>query len=406
MVLHWLQDATGKTSLQDLQLDIVGFLAILGEGSVLANAQVATLSRWQFLPRLIPAPQSLMRPTRPDVLEPSPGTVTGIFSGNVIDHINHIGNVVCDANDLPAHSVRVVSIRRIDQEKPLKARTLAPLTFLVFLGFALPCILLGVSIWLEDGMSILATILLSLLTSLIGFGNKWTLRLPKRRVKDGKVPRGDVVIRYPKGSFLIVRCDEDVARELYFAPETIEYLLAHGPSYRLLSLVGTMLLMGGIICLGNSQIETQLAWAGSYMLLNVSYWIVAALPSRLHWDTSAYAVENECLSDSEMSPKDGFPSHNQTFTQGLWKAIVLAKGTDWVLKSGACPDTEAWRGWLREAREHARSVALADKQEVVGGKEIVTWKIPDWNPQKALSSWLDEQAKRDEKSVKEGVEEV
>jgi hypothetical protein len=94
MVLHWLQDEKGRASLQELQLDIVGFLAILGEGSVLANAQVSTLSKWIFLPRLIPAPQSLMRPTRPTKLEPSPGTVTGIFSGNVIDSINHIGNVV------------------------------------------------------------------------------------------------------------------------------------------------------------------------------------------------------------------------------------------------------------------------------------------------------------------------
>jgi hypothetical protein len=92
--MHWLQDELGRASLDELQLDIVGFLAILGEGSVLANAQVSTLSRWIFLPRLIPAPQALMRPTRPEVLEPEAGFVTGIFSGNNIDQINHIGNIV------------------------------------------------------------------------------------------------------------------------------------------------------------------------------------------------------------------------------------------------------------------------------------------------------------------------
>lgn len=93
--MHWLStDENGKSSLDELQLDIVGFLAILGEGSVLANAQVSTLSKWIFLPRLIPAPQALMRPTRPTVLEPVPGTVTGIYSGNVIDTINHIGNIL------------------------------------------------------------------------------------------------------------------------------------------------------------------------------------------------------------------------------------------------------------------------------------------------------------------------
>lgn len=81
-------------SLDNLQLDIVGFLAILGEGSVLANAQVSTLSRWIFLPRLIPAPQALMRPTRPLILEPVPGFCSGIYSGNFRDNINHIGNIV------------------------------------------------------------------------------------------------------------------------------------------------------------------------------------------------------------------------------------------------------------------------------------------------------------------------
>lgn len=92
--MHWLQDEHGNTTLESLQLDIVGFLAILGEGSVLANAQVATLSRLIFLPRLIPAPQALMRPTRPTKLYSAPGTVTGIYSGNVIDSINHIGNII------------------------------------------------------------------------------------------------------------------------------------------------------------------------------------------------------------------------------------------------------------------------------------------------------------------------
>jgi hypothetical protein len=92
--MHWLQPQEGESTLQSLQLDIVGFLAILGEGSVLANAQVSTLSKWIFLPRLIPAPQALMRPTRPNKLEPVPGQVAGIFSGNYRDSINHIGNIV------------------------------------------------------------------------------------------------------------------------------------------------------------------------------------------------------------------------------------------------------------------------------------------------------------------------
>ena len=89
----------------------------------------------------------------------------------------------------------------------MKSKTLGPLTAVLFLGFGLSAFLLAFSIQQRDGMSIVATCLLSLLSSLIGYGNKWTLQLPRRRVKTGKVPRGDVVIRYPKGSFLVVRCD-------------------------------------------------------------------------------------------------------------------------------------------------------------------------------------------------------
>lgn len=210
------------------------------------------------------------------------------------------------------------------------------------------------------------------------------------------------MIRYPKGSFLVVRCQEDVARELYFAPENIVYLLEHGPAYRILSLVGTVMLMGGVICLANAQIELQIAWAGSYMLLGSSYWIVAALPSKLHWDTSCYTVTNECLSDSDMKVK-GFPSENDTFTQALWRAIVVAKNTDWVIRSNACPDTEAWRDWLNAARAVAKDVRLADKEMQPG---ITTWEIPNWDAQAYLVEMLEVQAKKDAKSIKGGIEEV
>jgi hypothetical protein len=283
----------------------------------------------------------------------------------------------------------------------MKSKALAPLTAVLLVGFALSAFLLAFSIWQRDGMSIVATCLLSLLSSLIGLGNKWTLQLPKRKVKNGKVPRGDVVIRYPKGSFLIIRCDEDVARELYFAPAEIEYLLTHAPAYRLLSLVGTVMLMGGVICLANAQIQVQIAWAGSYMVLGAAYWIVAALPGKLHWDTSCYKVTNECLSDSNMDAK-GYPSENTTFTQALWKAIVVAKNTSWVKKSDACPDTRAWQDWLNAARACSKDVKLADMEKLHG---VRTWEVPDWDPQAYLAELLDSQAKHDNYMTEE-VEEV
>src|SRR5215469_3419072 len=81
-------------NVSQFQLDIAGFLAILGEGSVLANSQVAALSSIIFLPRLLPAPQALMMPSRPSKLEPAIGYTTGVESGNHRNYINHVGNVL------------------------------------------------------------------------------------------------------------------------------------------------------------------------------------------------------------------------------------------------------------------------------------------------------------------------
>lgn len=78
----------------NFQLDIVGFLAVLGEGSVLANAQVSALSRLFYLPRLLPAPQALMKPSRPTTLPPTTAKVTGVYSGNVKDHVHHVANIL------------------------------------------------------------------------------------------------------------------------------------------------------------------------------------------------------------------------------------------------------------------------------------------------------------------------
>lgn len=362
---------------------------------------------------------------------------------------------------MPRHSVRVVTIERTN-ENPIKAKEWGPLTFVALIGFSLSVFLLAFSIHLTDGMSIIATVLLSLLSSLIGLGNYWTLRLPKRKSpddqkKDGRkwsfwpmkdkkknrpdiignggkasctddvaekggakaqeedlVPDGDVVIRYPKGNFLVVRCHEDVARELYFAPEEIEYHIEDAWVYRLLSLVGTMMLMGGVICLANARIESQIAWAGSYMLLGSAYWIVAALPGKVHWDTSCYKVTPEALSDSTVhkkrrmipSSKKDYPySKGSSFTDALWKAIVASKDADWVRRKDHCPNTKIWDLWLEEAkrcsREYLDPMTNEEKKNEDG---IQTWEIPPWNPSGHFKHLLEVERAEKEKKAKEGRE--
>lgn len=81
-------------TLNNFQLDIVGFLAILGESSILANAQVSALSRLFYLPRLLPAPQALLRVSRPATLPPEKASVTSVKTGNKKEHIHHVASIL------------------------------------------------------------------------------------------------------------------------------------------------------------------------------------------------------------------------------------------------------------------------------------------------------------------------
>ncbi|EKG15616.1 hypothetical protein MPH_07051 [Macrophomina phaseolina MS6] len=352
-----------------IQLDIVGFLAILGEGSVLANAQVSTLSKWM-----------------PSRLDPALGRVTGVVSGNDRDALNHIGSIVLDADSLNEFEVRCVEIERNDEAPIVKARAFGWLTANNILGavFALAILILA-AIW-QDGMALISVCCLSLLSTVIGIGNKWTLKLPKRKYSKGHVPRGDVVIRHPKGSFLVVKCSEDVAREIFFAPENIEYLLEDQVLYRLLALVGSILLMAGVICLANCQVKSQTCFAAAYMILNASYWIVAAIPARVHWNTSAFNVRPQRL-ETASSSKNKFTDKNDSFTQALFKAIVATKETDWVQLGDAAPRTDVWDQWLREAKVAAKAAGTEVDKET----GMTIFKVPhEFDPQGRLSELLND----------------
>jgi hypothetical protein len=339
-----------------------------------------------------------------------------------------------DAHGLPEYSVKCIEIKRIRNEGVVKAKMLGPTTFVAFLGFGLTLGLFGFSIWQEDGMGMLAVLCLSFLSTLIGLGNKWTLNLPTRKTTGRFTPKGDVVIRYPKGNFVVVRCSEDVARELFFAPENIEYLVEHPWKYRMIALVGTLVLMFGVIFLGNSGTYVQVAYAGSFMVLNAGYWIVAALPQRYHWDTSCFEVIHQAFDEPEQPPeitvaiptkngherlddKDEKPkklkvnkslpikrkpwvSYNKTFTQALWRVIVATQDIDWVKRSKTAPATEAWEDWLYKAEEQAQRMPDPKLREQPNGPAVAFYEMPDWNPQAALSDCLQAHANDSEKAKK------
>ncbi|KAE8364028.1 hypothetical protein BDV27DRAFT_129137 [Aspergillus caelatus] len=361
-------------SFEDFHLDIVGFLAILGEGSVSVNYQVSTLSAFTFLPRLLPAPQAFMRPSRPLRLDDVPGTVLGIRSGNCRPHVYRIPHIILPGDESMKsdsdYTVRQFQITIKDGGNPkdalITARAFSLLSLLAAIGCAMSIALLGLSIHFNDGWALIATILLSCLSSLLGLMCKWSLKLGKRVTGSEHIPSGSVIICYPNGAFIIVECEEAVARPLFFAPERCNYLIS-GTWYRSLALLGTMMLMFGVIALGNSGARMQVAFGASYLLLNAAYWMVAALPERLHWDYSALNIE-------EVTPAFPAPGEKKSFGLALWNAIKLTQSTRWVKTGRIAPDTDAWDHWLDQAQ------LAANGQD---GLNPETW---DWS--KALDACL------------------
>lgn len=355
-------------------------LAILGEASVIANAQVSTLSRFSLLPRLLPAPQALIRTSRPERLKPDTGKVIGDRSGGIRDFVNHTAHLVHSKDPLPAYAVRCERISKLNPTSTVSAATWGPLAWLSLLGTAMSAALLGLSIGRNDGFALLATVLLSLLSTLVGVGSRWNLTLMRRK-QNRRVPRDNIIITYPHGAFLVVKCDENIARELYWHPEKCQYTFGD-TTYRIISLIGTITLMFGVICLGNSTLPLQIAFAAAYMILNAAYWVVAALPPQWHWDLSCYDVKRELYEGGEV---------HDNFTQALWKAIAITQSVEWVKIGQIAPVSEAWKAWVDRAGDVVEEEKERLEAEGLGGDGFENekgGKLPFWDAEQALTDFL------------------
>ena len=323
--------------------------------------------------------------------------VVGTESGNTATEIHHVAHALHRGDKLPHNSVKLVRVTEDDNRPRPSVRTLGPLTALAVIGFSMSAALFALSIYYKDGMALLATIFLSSLGTLTGWSNKWH-PTPYEPQPDPNSPPGDVVIRYPQGAFIVVECDERTSRYLYFNPsEKCIYTVSSSPVYRILSLGGTLLLMGGVICLANSSIYLQSGFAASYMLLNSFYWVVAALPPARHWDLSRLRV-------SEIDVRGGFPAENRnddttptTYTEALWKAIAITRSTGWVKEGVLAPKTRAWDEWLGDAQLVATAGKIDKTTAVDGstGKSVETWRIPSWDAKKALGNHLSTENRTD-----------
>ena len=302
--------------------------------------------------------------------------MVGSHSGSVRSQINHVAHILHNDQSLSDYAVRCVKLTKNPNMPPVKASSKGPLTWLSVLGSLFSIALVVLSVKQQDPFALIATILLSFLSTVIGIGSKWSLELPKRNATR-LVPPSDVIIYYPHGAFLVVRCNEDIARELYWAREKCNYMVGV-QVYRFISLIGTLMLMFGVIFLGNAKLNQQLAFAAAYIILNAAYWVVAALPQRLHWDLSSYDAAEEVF-----VKQDG---EKENFTAALWKAIAITRSVDWVKITDIAPSSRGWKDWLDKAEE------MAGLQHGMRDPKTNATTLPSWDCQTALTQFLNPDA--------------
>lgn len=462
---------------------MITLLAIIGESSVAEHAQTLTASSLCLLPRIIPAPQALLRPVRPQRLPEVTAKMAGVYGGVVLDTVGFFANIMHPLEDLRPFSFRVLKIshnhgavgmvppvsaaaagkangkgngkgegrlsgfgewllsrwrRRKgkgtgvadgagagagagaaaaqggggrgkakgtqqtvhfsleDPERgisssaevdpapgvaPRRTGTMSeritdmltnptminseqrytvppayysPVHILSVVSFLLTIGIVIAAIFWNDGTAILAICLISLASSVVCYASLWRPILMNRRTTN-KVPRGDVVIRTRVGAFILIKCTEEVARELYSGTEECRYVSAE--YHRIFMGLGMVLLMVAVVLLGNCGWNSQVFIGASYILLNGLYWLMGLLPQRYFWDLSRYEVQDVTPEDAQRAdettdpndPREGAPS----FTRTLWYAVRETKYGAWVERSGALPGTDQWKDWLKEAVDEA-----------------------------------------------------
>lgn len=455
-------------------LDVVTLLAVIGESSMEDHAQPITASVLCLLPRILPAPQALLKSKRPTRLPTYNAQMVGVHNGVALDSVGFFANIIHPLDDQAPYSFKVLEIKHTDDvfangigapprrgswagrlwnrsvakgksaalkhsiDRPpsehadckkdtrqgakgvkfdvdvekgdqppeptmgIKRRRTAkekvtdfmanptltptarpavppawssPIHVATVASFVLTMLIFGLTAYWKDGNALIAIFIISVQASLVGYASWWRPRLMVRPPHTTNVPPGDMMIRTREGAFILVKCTEEVARELYTGTEDCEYHV--GPkTYRFLMAMGTMLLMVGVVLLGNTRFEAQVLISGSYIALNGAYWLLGMLPRRYFWDLSRYEWKDITPSDAKNSDRmvvggadnngvEGYPS----FTRTLWYAIRETKSTGWVERSGAAPSTSQWRKWLREAGENARKnrnwPAVSRKDEIM-----------------------------------------
>lgn len=274
-----------------------------------------------------------------------------------------------------------------DPDMPLiptiPSRTFSPLNILTVFSFLL---LIGLLIWaglIHDGVAVIALCTISSGSSVICYASEWEPTLARRPTSAPPIPNGDVVIRTRGAAFIVIKCPEEIARELYTGTEKCNYLVGE-QLYRILVGVGTVLFMVSVVLLGNCEWTMQAAIGAAFILLNGLYWGVALMPPALHWDMTRYTCEETTPLGLRNAHDPQHNGMNASFTRTLWYAIQHTREVKWIADADMAPKHTFWSEWMRQALQEARK------------------GNPDWPAVEKKNELMKEFEERDRKSIYEG----
>ena len=95
------------------KFDIVSLVAVIGESTIERHTQLITASSLSYLPRLIPAPQTLLKTVRPERLPPVKDVeIFGVFSGTKVAELNFFADIIHRIRELKPYEFRKYTIRK------------------------------------------------------------------------------------------------------------------------------------------------------------------------------------------------------------------------------------------------------------------------------------------------------
>ena len=421
----------GRLDLPGWRFDVITLLAVIGESSVAVHAQTMTASALCLLPRIIPAPQALLRPVRPQRLPEVTAKMAAVYGGTVLDTVGFFANIIHPLDELKPYAFKVLEIKHTeslmslrgasaatatatttamsgpdglplyrrwiprrrasrdttataaatsssradgenegglskgkslgrtpgsrhvtfspdtqngpndndnnedlkvssaprspgtaggtpeedqeDEDDPGKRRLqrrtttisekmtdfmtnptmvnkheryavppayYSPLHAASILSFGLTVGILGVVGHWKDGTAMVAILLLAVASTVTCYASWWRPLL-MHRPATSRVPPGDVVIRTREGAFVLIKCNEEVARELYCGTEECQYVSTK--YHRFFMGIGMVLLMVAVVLLGNCSWSSQALIGASYIVLNALYWLMGLVPPKFFW---------------------------------------------------------------------------------------------------------------------------